>query len=75
MKIGDRVKICPDSEWYSPKEGYLKASNPINVLGVVTDIQPGCPDALCIDVTWDATYENGKPIVNTYAKHDLEVVV
>ena len=74
MNINDRVKISPNSEWYSPEEDYLKASNPTDVLGTITDIQTGCPDALCIDVTWDAAYENGKPIENTYAKYDLEVV-
>lgn len=74
MKIGDRVKISQESQWYDPKEDYLKVSNPTDVLGTVTEILNVLVDDLCIDVTWDTFYENGDPIVNSYAENDLEVV-
>lgn len=74
IKVGDCVKIRPDSEWYNPKADYLKESNPIDVVGVVMEILPSDPDSLVIDVKWPASYANGDPIMNTYAEHDLEVV-
>lgn len=74
MNIGDKVTLKANSQWANPKEDYLKVSNPVGVVGIITEILSFDPDDLCIDVTWDAFYENGDPIMNTYSLEDLELV-
>lgn len=74
MNIGDKVTLKADSQWANPKEDYLKKSNPLGVVGIITEILSFDPDDLCIDVTWEAFYDNCEPIMNTYSPDDLELV-
>lgn len=66
MKVGDKVKIRKDSEFY--KDNW--ENNPRDVVGVITSLNgSGAEVGLPIDVKWP-----GIDPVNDYAEADLEVV-
>lgn len=74
MNVGDKVTLKLTSKWANHEEKYLHVSNPIGVVGTITEILPFDIDTLNIDVTWSTFYENRHPITNTYTYEDLEVV-
>lgn len=66
MKVGDKVRIRKDSEFYN--DGW--ENNPVDVVGVVVNMNGnGSEWGLPIDVAWP-----GIPPLNDYAESDLEVV-
>lgn len=66
MKVGDKVKIRKDSQFYN--DGWF--NNPVGVVGVITSLNgSGAKQDLPIDVAWP-----GIDHVNDYAEADLEVV-
>jgi hypothetical protein len=66
MKVGDKVKIRKDSNFY--KDNW--ENNPRDVVGVITSLNgSGAAVDLPIDVKWP-----GIDPVNDYAEADLEVV-
>ncbi len=58
FKVGDKVKIANDSEWYEPGNKF----NPIDTVGEITQISKGY---LGINVEWD------DEITNSYNECDL----
>lgn len=66
MKVGDKVRIRKDSEFYN--DGW--ENNPVDVVGVVVNLNgSGAQGDLPIDVK-----RPGINPVNDYAEADLEVV-
>ena len=66
MKVGDKVKISANSEFYASDWD----KNPQDVVGVITSLHgTGEPFGLPIDVLWP-NFDSP----NDYAESDLEVV-
>lgn len=77
MRVGDKVTLKLDSQWvkrWDTIKDDLRIDNPVGVIGVITDILPFDPDDLRINVTWASFQETGKPITNSYAEYDLDVI-
>ena len=70
IKIGDKVMLSKESEFYGDEEDY---TNPMGCVGVVVHVRGNISWNLPVIVDWGIEVD-GQRVENSYAQNDLVVV-
>lgn len=76
FKIGDKVTLSVDSEFYDPDGG--DEFNPFGVTGTVSEVVPYTEQCSCLNIIVDWGFYSKtpyqRPVTNSYNPEDLEIV-